>query len=144
MCKIFQGFFSFLCEVFFCPYFRGFLFLLCDAFGPCPLKFSRDSFLMFLCLAPLKYSQGVLLFSCPTQIFSQDAFVFFLAPLKYFQGIPVSFCSPSSSSSSGCSSLLQHLQHLCFQVFKLFSLEQEHLQPFLSLATSATFVFLSL
>ena len=126
------------------PIFEGFFSCSVMLLVLAPLKFSRDSFLMFLCLAPLKYSQGVLLFSCPTQIFSRDAFVFFLAPLKYFQGIPVSFCSPSSSSSSGCSSLLQHLQHLCFQVFKLFSLEQEHLQPFVSLTTSVTFVFSSL
>ena len=138
MCKIFQGFFSFLCEVFFCPYFRGFLFLLCDAFGPCPSKIFQGflSYVFVSCPSEI-FSRGTFIFLPHSNIFT-GCFCFFLAPLKYFQGIPVSFCSPSSSSSSGCSSLLQHLQHLCFQVLKLFSLEQDYLQPFVSLATSAT------
>ena len=125
------------------PIFEGFFSCSVMLLVLAPLKFSRDSFLMFLCLVPLKYSQGVLLFSCPTQIFSQDAFVFFLTPSNIFKGsqcpsalppppppaaAPLSYnicnicvfkslnCLVSSNNICNHSSLLQHLQHI--SVFK--------------------------
>ena len=118
--------------------FQG-LFFSCSVFGSCPSNILKGSFCF--CFLSVKYFQGILFFfvSCPSPIFSRDAFVLmfffyvmflflaplifprdafrdYFSPLKYFHGMPVSFCSPSSSSSSGCSSLLQHLQHLCFRV----------------------------
>ena len=131
MCKIFQGFFSFLCEVFSAPIFEGFVSCSVMLLVLAPLKFSRDSFLMFLCLAPLKYSQGVLLFSCPTQIFSRDAFVFFLPPSNIFTGCFCSFSCPPQIFSRDPSVLLLSLLLLLQRLL-------------LSLTTSATFVFSSL
>ena len=101
MCKIFQGFFSFLCEVFFCPYFRGFLFLLCDAFGPCPSKIFQGflSYVFVSCPSEI-FSRGTFIFLPHANIFT-GCFCFFLDPLKYFHRMFLFFFLPPSNIFKG-------------------------------------------
>ena len=121
--------------------FQG-LFFSCSVFGSCPSNILKGSFCF--CFLSVKYFQGILFFfvSCPSPIFSRDAFVlmFFLCDV---------FVSCPSHISTGCFCDFFLIRFLASQIFSrdagvlllpLLLLLQRLLLP---LTTSATFVFSS-